>query len=155
MQRAMVKFQLSDPPGYNPGHQQEEPQHSTRHLIYKMSKLYQWMNFWPTIWTRAGRMIPGANHSGCLSCMPINPILGNSTRRSRRQHMKLENHSWLIDLKAIALYILLSHDLGNYRPTRIYIWNNKLHSSVHVGAQLMSLWSQITSISCRVETPHW
>jgi len=67
---------------------------------------------------------------------------------------EVENRSWLIDLKATALYILLSHDLGNYRPMRIYIWNNKLHSSVHVGAQLMSLRSQITSISCRVETPY-
>jgi len=29
---------------------------------------------------------------------------------------KVENHSWLIDLKATALYILLlSHDLGNYQ----------------------------------------
>ena len=71
------------------------------------------------------------------------------------QHVhEVENYSWLIDLKATALYILLSRDLGNYWPTRIYIWNNKLHSGVYVGAQLMSLQSQITSISCRVETPH-
>jgi len=67
---------------------------------------------------------------------------------------EVENRSWLIDLKATALYILLSYDLGNYQPTRIYIWNNKLYSGVHVGAQLMSLQSQITSISCRVETPY-
>ena len=71
------------------------------------------------------------------------------------QHVhEVENYSWLTDLKATALYILLSRDLGNYWPTRIYIWNNKLHSGVYVGAQLMSLQSQITSISCRVETPH-
>ena len=33
---------------------------------------------------------------------------------------EVENRSWLINLKATALYILLlSRDLGNYRPTRI------------------------------------
>ena len=53
---------------------------------------------------------------------------------------EVENRSWLINLKATALYILLlSRDLGNHRPTRTYIWNNRLYSGVHVGAQLMSL----------------
>jgi len=33
---------------------------------------------------------------------------------------EVENRSWLIDLKATALYILLlSRDLVNYRPARI------------------------------------
>jgi len=44
---------------------------------------------------------------------------------------EVENRSWLIDLKATALYILLQSrdcDLGNYRPTRTYIWNNR-HSA--------------------------
>jgi len=84
--------------------------------------------------------MPSTNHSGCLLCMPINPVLGSSTRRSQRQHMqrvhKVENRSWLIDPKATALYILLlSRDPGNYWHSA-YIWNNRLHSGVHVGAQL-------------------
>ena len=42
---------------------------------------------------------------------------------------EVENRSWLINLKATALYILLqSRDLGNYRPTGTYIWNNR-HSA--------------------------
>ena len=61
------------------------PQHGTRHSIYRMSELHQWMNFWRT---RVGRTMPGANHSGRLLSMPIDPILGNSTRRSGRQHMR-------------------------------------------------------------------
>ena len=64
------------------------PQHDTRHSIYKMSKLHQWMNFRRTIWTKADRTMPGANHSGRLLRMPINPILGKFTGRSRRQHMR-------------------------------------------------------------------
>ena len=36
---------------------------------------------------------------------------------------KVENRSWLIDLKATALYILLlSRDLGNYRPRILLIF---------------------------------
>jgi len=107
------------------------PQHGTRHSIYRMSELHQWMNFRRT---RAGRTMPGANHSGRLLCMPIDPILGNSTGRSGRQHMKCKvcmlscqapftgellhqvgNRSWLI--KKLQLYIpksSASRDPGNY-----------------------------------------
>jgi len=88
--------------------------------------------------TRAGRAMPGANHSGRLFCVPIDPILGNSTGRSGRQHMrckvcmlpcqapftgallhKVGNRSWLI--KKLQLDIpkfFASRDPGNYpRPS--------------------------------------
>jgi len=81
------------------------PRHGTRHSIYRMSELHWWMNFWRTIWDRAGRTMPGANLSGRLLYISIDPILGNLTRRSRKQHTvdgallhEIGNRSWLIVL---------------------------------------------------------